>query len=80
MLAYSNCYSGIDALKSTLMINHIAPTCPDTLWCFPFTQWDPLIIEKSPHVYFACNTDKFSVDKIDMRNGSIRLLTLPKFS
>lgn len=31
LMAYSDCPSGIEALKSTLLINHIAPTCPDTL-------------------------------------------------
>lgn len=59
MQAYAKFDSSLHALKTTLKINHIAPTCPDTLRCYPFTTKDPLVITQTPHVYFACNADKF---------------------
>jgi len=55
MMAYGSYESELTALEETLKINHIAPTCPDTLRCLPFENLDPLILESSPHVYFACN-------------------------
>ncbi|KAJ1773393.1 DNA polymerase delta small subunit Cdc1 [Coemansia sp. RSA 1813] len=39
----------------SLRWRHIAPTAPDTLWCYPFTERDPFILEHSPHVYFIGN-------------------------
>ncbi len=41
--------------KQTLQWAHVAPTAPDTLWCFPFTERDPFLIDERPDIYFVGN-------------------------
>ncbi|KAJ2559528.1 DNA polymerase delta small subunit Cdc1, partial [Coemansia sp. RSA 1836] len=36
----------------SLQWRHIAPSAPDTLWCYPFSGRDPFILPLAPHVYF----------------------------
>ncbi|KAJ2797509.1 DNA polymerase delta small subunit Cdc1 [Coemansia helicoidea] len=36
---------------ASLQWRHIAPSAPDTLWCYPFTQHDPFVMRDAPHVY-----------------------------
>lgn len=53
----------IECLKNSLKWSHIAPTCPDTLPCYPYYEEDPFIISKCPHVYFAAqNNSNFQSD------------------
>ena len=50
----------LDALEALLKWSHIAPTCPDTLGCFPFDDKDPFVIDRLPSVIFAGNQDTFN--------------------
>ena len=50
----------LDALESLVRWSHLAPTCPDTLGCFPFTVKDPFVIEKLPHIFFVGNQEKYA--------------------
>ncbi len=50
----------IGALDSILDWAHLAPTCPDTLGCFPYRDSDPFIMDKTPHVFFTANQDSFA--------------------
>lgn len=43
----------MECLKSTLRWSHLAPTCPDTLPCYPYYDKDPFVISECPHVYFC---------------------------
>ncbi|KAI4217686.1 MAG: hypothetical protein LQ351_000282 [Letrouitia transgressa] len=57
-----------------------APTAPDTLWCYPFQDKDPFIIEETPHVYFVGNQPRFETTVIEGPAGQVvRLISLPKF-
>ena len=49
----------IEALESLLSWSHLAPTCPDTLGCFPFQDKDPFVLNRRPHILFAANQPKF---------------------
>jgi len=51
--------SAVDVMRALLSWRHLAPTCPDTLACFPYREEDPFILDKLPHVLFAANQDKF---------------------
>lgn len=50
----------LDILEMMIMNRHLAPTCPDTLGCFPFTEMDPFVLEASPHVFFVGNQKEFA--------------------
>lgn len=55
--------SSIESMKNCLKWSHIAPTCPDTLPCYPYFDKDPFIITRCPHVFFcAQNNEKFETE------------------
>lgn len=73
----------VAALKATLEYEHIAPTAPDTLECFPVSMesGDPMIIRECPNVYFAGNQPEFETDVVVTEDGlSTRLIAVPTFS
>ena len=71
----------LEVLECIIQWSHLAPTCPDTLGCFPFGSKDPFVIEKLPHVFFAGNQDKFATKKLKLGDKKeVLLVTLPKFS
>ena len=49
----------LEALELILKWSHVAPTCPDTLGCFPYLENDPFVISDLPHVLFAGNQKSF---------------------
>lgn len=78
-------YSRLETLESSLRWQHIAPTAPDTLACYPFVDNDPFIIKNTPHVYFVANQSKFETKistGIDINDNEInvRLICVPRFS
>lgn len=54
---YTTIDDPIECMKSTLKWSHVAPTCPDTLPCYPYFDVDPFIISQCPHVYFSAQND-----------------------
>lgn len=50
----------LSAAFRLLSYGHVAPTCPDTLWCFPFTDRDPFIIDEAPDVFVIGNQPRFA--------------------
>lgn len=50
----------LDILETMLNNRHIAPTCPDTLGCYPFSDHDPFVLEASPHIFVAGNQMEFA--------------------
>ena len=77
--------SPLEALEQTLMCNHLAPTAPDSLRCFPFYDKDPFVIDECPHIYFTGNSPKFETkmffDNGNRNNESVkcRLVCVPSF-
>ncbi|CDS05496.1 hypothetical protein LRAMOSA08024 [Lichtheimia ramosa] len=60
---------------------HIAPSAPDTLWCYPFQDQDPFIVDQSPHVFFVGNQSKFEHSLIEGADGQkIRVIMVPSFA
>lgn len=72
--------SGIDdsaeVMEALLKWSHLAPTCPDTLGCFPYRDEDPFILEKRPHLFFAGNQKHFQQKTFE----GVKLISVPKFS
>ena len=73
----------VAALRATLEFEHIAPTAPDTLECFPVSMesGDPMIIRECPDVYFAGNQPAFETEVVVSQDGiPTRLIAVPSFS
>lgn len=71
-----------------LLINgaHIAPTCPDTLACYPYYGLDPFILKNLPHLFFCGNQNEykhesFKIPSLDKKtqDSTVHLLSIPKF-
>ncbi|TKX25168.1 DNA polymerase alpha/epsilon subunit [Elsinoe australis] len=70
----------VEIIESTLRWRVLAPTAPDTLWCYPFQEGDAFVIKSCPHVYMAGNQPRFETDLIEGPNGqAVRLIAVPKF-
>lgn len=77
---YSEAKENIDFMERTLKWRHLAPTAPDTLGCYPFTDRDPFVIEDCPHVYFCGNQKKYESRLIKGSEGQlVRLVCIPSF-
>ncbi|KAH8553880.1 DNA polymerase alpha/epsilon subunit B-domain-containing protein [Umbelopsis sp. PMI_123] len=65
----------------TMSWRHIAPSAPDTLWCYPFQDRDPFLIEQCPDVYFIGNQPSFDTSELVGSKGQrVRVITIPSFS
>lgn len=81
-----NAQRRLEILKSTLQWGHIAPTAPDTMAVYPFSEDDPLIITPSllPDIYFAGNQPDFVTELVTVSDGQgmqkkVRLICVPNF-
>ncbi|KAH8485682.1 hypothetical protein H0E87_027212, partial [Populus deltoides] len=77
---YSEGKDELEFMERTLKWRHLAPTTPNTLGCYPFTDRDPFLIESCPHVYFVGNQDKYGTRILKGSEGQlVRLISIPKF-
>ncbi|GKV34561.1 hypothetical protein SLEP1_g42924 [Rubroshorea leprosula] len=77
---YSEGKDSLDFMERTLRWAHVAPTTPNTLGCYPFSDRDPFVIESCPHVYFVGNQEKYETRLLKGSNGQlVRLICIPKF-
>lgn len=77
-------------LEYCLKWQNIAPSAPDTLYCYPFEDSDPFTLSETPHIFFAGNQDKFGWEKVyfneygaetkDKSKLSITVVSIPRFS
>lgn len=54
----------LECMKNTLKWSHLAPTCPDTLPCYPYYDQDPFVISECPHVYFGAHDSSVLLTEI----------------
>uniref|UniRef100_A0A5B6YQS7 DNA polymerase delta small subunit n=1 Tax=Davidia involucrata TaxID=16924 RepID=A0A5B6YQS7_DAVIN len=77
---YSEAKDKLEFMERTLKWRHLAPTAPNTLGCYPFTDKDPFFIERCPDVYFVGNQDKYETRLIKGSEGQVvRLICIPRF-
>ncbi|XVE96105.1 hypothetical protein REPUB_Repub02eG0192500 [Reevesia pubescens] len=77
---YSEAKDKLDFLERTLRWRHLAPTAPNTLGCYPFTDRDPFLIDSCPHVYFVGNQEKYETRLLKGLEGQVvRLICIPRF-
>ncbi|CCF60129.1 hypothetical protein KAFR_0J00610 [Kazachstania africana CBS 2517] len=71
----------LDLMECTLKWQNIAPTAPDTLWCYPYKNNDPFILKEWPHLYVIGNQPEFGSRETKMSNGAkIKIISVPEFS
>lgn len=81
IMRFSDIDSPVKALEACLKWNHMAPTAPDTLGCFPYYDKDPFIMETCPNVFFTANHGKFETKIIKGEDGQVvRLVAVPEFA
>ncbi|EPY51479.1 DNA polymerase delta small subunit Cdc1 [Schizosaccharomyces cryophilus OY26] len=71
--------SSLRLMENTVLWNHITPTSPDTLWCYPFTDRDTFVMDELPNLYLCGNQPKFGTKIINSETKSIRLVSVPEF-
>lgn len=70
----------VQIMEMMLRWRCIAPTAPDTLWCYPFQDDDPLLVKECPHIYFAGCQDKFGKRTIEGPAGQkVLIVSVPRF-
>ncbi|CAO2649025.1 Nn.00g099740.m01.CDS01 [Neocucurbitaria sp. VM-36] len=80
LLKYVDEVETLEVMEMMLRWRCIAPTAPDTLWCYPFQDDDPLLLKDCPHIYFAGCQDKFGKRVIEGPAGQrVLLISVPKF-
>ncbi|SCU97113.1 LANO_0E15192g1_1 [Lachancea nothofagi CBS 11611] len=71
----------LNMMEGCLKWQNIAPTAPDTLWCYPYKSDDPFILNKLPHVYFVGNQPAYMSRDVKLEGGlNVKIMTIPKFS
>ncbi|KAG5175621.1 DNA polymerase alpha/epsilon subunit B-domain-containing protein [Tribonema minus] len=80
----------LQMLENMLRWQHIAPTAPDTLGCYPFLTEDPFVLEECPHVFFAGNQPRFATRLVEGHDGQqkgllnraaqVRVVCVPSFA
>lgn len=73
--------SPLKLAESIHLWQHLAPTCPDTLWCYPFKMSDPFIMSESPHVHvIGCQKAFQTSEYIHPETGAkTRIILVPSF-
>ncbi|OAJ44452.1 hypothetical protein BDEG_27677 [Batrachochytrium dendrobatidis JEL423] len=86
MYKMTNVAEGVDLASEVLKWGHVAPTAPDTLPCYPFSQNDPMVITVRPHLYIIGNQTKFDTKVIELCGDgeptleTTRVILVPSFS
>lgn len=71
----------LDLIEATLKWQNIAPTAPDTLWCYPYLSNDPFILNEWPHVYVVGNQPEFGYRKVKLEDGvEVVIVSVPVFA
>ncbi|KAF4665307.1 DNA polymerase delta subunit 2 [Perkinsus olseni] len=79
---YSTSSDVLDVLELTARSRVISPTAPDTIACYPFPNFDPLVItegEPVAHVMFSSNHNKAAFRVVDLGEAKLTLLSVSTF-
>ncbi|KAG8217429.1 DNA polymerase alpha/epsilon subunit B-domain-containing protein, partial [Butyriboletus roseoflavus] len=77
----------VSIAQLTLKWRHIAPTAPDTLWCHPYRERDPFVLDETPDIYVVGGMSEFATalvgseqDGKRKRSRQCRVVLLPSFA
>lgn len=74
---YSTDEDRLKMLGSVLEWGHLAPTAPDTLTAYSFSDKDPFVIDSAPHVLFAGNQPSFGTKLVEGASQFFLMITAP---
>ena len=85
IMQYTSINEPLLAMQKTLEWGHLAPLAPDTFRIYPFTDRDPLLLDRVPDMYFISGKNDFNTKVIEMNKDgknkkNVTLLELPDFS
>ena len=85
IMQYTSINEPLLAMQKTLEWGHLAPLAPDTFRIYPFTDRDPLLLDRMPDMYFISGKNDFNTKVIEMNKDgknkkNVTLLELPDFS
>ncbi|KAJ1025895.1 hypothetical protein NDA16_002521 [Ustilago loliicola] len=77
----------LEMATRTLEWGHLAPTAPDTLWCYPFKSTDPFVLKERPDVLFVGNQPKYASavyryddEDAEEQDSGCRVVLVPEFA
>lgn len=72
----------LSLMRSTLKWQHVAPSAPDTLACYPYKDRDPFYVQNTPNVYFAGGQPEFASEVFESSDSKTKtlLVSVPDFS
>ncbi|KAK5173591.1 DNA polymerase delta small subunit Cdc1 [Saxophila tyrrhenica] len=72
--------SRLEMMEAMLRWRLVAPTAPDTLWCYPFQDGDAFVMEECPHLFFVGNQPKFETGLVEGPGGErVRVVAVPGY-
>jgi len=70
----------LEMMEAMMRWRLMAPTAPDTLWCYPFQDGDQFVLKECPHVFVVGNQPRLESTVIEGHLGQkCRMVMLPKF-
>lgn len=63
----------------TILWQNIAPTAPDTLYCYPFDDKDPFTLDETPNLYVVGNQPESASTKLELNGSSVTLVSVSEF-
>ena len=80
-------FTFVSIAELTLKWRHIAPTAPDTLWCHPYRERDPFILDETPDMYIIGGMSEFATALVGSeqdgkrnRSRQCRMVLIPSFA
>ena len=70
----------LEMMEAMLRWRLVAPTAPDTLWCYPFQDGDAFVMQECPHLFFVGNQPQFETAQVEGPAGQrVRTIAVPRF-
>ena len=80
ILQYTDINDPLIAMQKTIEWGHLAPLAPDTLRIYPYSECDPLLLNKIPDIYFISGKKYLNKKVINYYKKNVLLIELPDFS
>jgi hypothetical protein len=70
----------LNLAEATFKWRHMAPTAPDTLWCYTFFMTDPFIVAETPDLYAIGCQPRFATRLVKDEKRRSRAVLIPSFA